>query len=73
MTPWEKCPSGYAQAVDHVCCKSDPKIEDLSGTFCGLVYKGMGSRCGRLSLGQYPKGYLAFNDEAADFHTCYKG
>jgi hypothetical protein len=67
MTPWEKCPPGYAQAVDRVCCKNDQKIEDLLGTFCGLGYKGMRSRCGELPVGQCPKGYLSSNDEAADF------
>ena len=72
VSPAEKCPTGYIQDFRHVCYKSDPKMEDLPGTFCGVISDGQGITCDRLPVGKCPKGYLAINYDAEQWHACAK-
>jgi hypothetical protein len=72
VSPAEKCPKGYIQDFRHVCYKNDSTIEDLPGTFCGLVYEGLGPTCNELQRGRCPEGYLALNFEEIDWHSCAK-
>jgi hypothetical protein len=72
VSPAEKCPTGYIQDFRHVCYKSDSKIEDLPGTFCGVISDDVGTTCNGLPVGQCPKGYLAINYDTEKWHACAK-
>lgn len=72
VSPAEKCPKGYTQDFRHMCYKNDPKMEDLPGTFCGIISDGVGPTCGGLSVGKCPNGYLAFNFDTMNWHACAK-
>jgi hypothetical protein len=65
-----KCPTGYIRDFRDVCYKSDPKMEDVSGTFCGVISNGVGQSCVGLPVGQCPKGYLVINYDEQKWYPC---
>jgi len=72
VSPAEKCPKGYIQDFRHICVKLDPKMEDLPGTFCGVISEGVGQTCDGLPVGQCPNGYHAINYDTELRHACAK-
>ncbi|CAF0821590.1 unnamed protein product [Adineta steineri] len=72
ISPAVACPPGYIQDFRHVCYKNSSKIEDLSGTFCGIVNDGTGVTCDGVQLGKCPKGYVAINYDEQKWHACTK-
>ncbi|CAF3673117.1 unnamed protein product [Rotaria socialis] len=70
--PNKQCPPGYTQDYRYICYKSDPEIEDLSGTICGVISGGKGQTCNRLQKGTCPDGYYAINFDQEDWHGCFK-
>ena len=72
VSPAEKCPTGYIQDFRHVCYKNDSKIEDLPGTFCGIISDDVGITCDQSPVGKCPTGYLAINYDAEKWHACAK-
>ena len=72
VSPAEKCPAGYIQDFRHVCYKNNSKIEDLPGTFCGVISDGLGITCDHSPVGKCPQGYLAINYDAEKWHACTK-
>jgi hypothetical protein len=47
-------------------------MEDLPGTFCGVISDNVGKTCNDLPVGKCPKGYLAINYDAEGWHACAK-
>ena len=72
MMPNKECPAGYVQDFRYVCYKNNTKMEDLPGTFCGVVNQGVGQTCDSLKLGECPKGYKALNYEEIQWNACVK-
>jgi hypothetical protein len=71
-SPAERCPTGYTQDFRHMCYKNDPKIEDLSGTYCGVISDGVGTTCDGLPVGRCPRAYRGINYEPERWHACIK-
>jgi len=69
----EKCPPGYTQADRWICYKSDPTIQDVSGTVCGVSSDFVGQTCHGLPLRTCPDGYYPVDfEKELDWHACFK-
>lgn len=71
-SPAERCPTGYTQDFRHMCYKNDPNIEDLSGTYCGVISDGVGTTCDGLPVGRCPRAYRGINYEPERWLACIK-
>ncbi|CAF1544316.1 unnamed protein product, partial [Adineta steineri] len=73
FSPNEKCPLGYTQVDQWICYKSDSKVEDASGTVCGVTSDYTGQTCNGLPLRTCPFGYYPIDYEGEwDRHACFK-
>lgn len=72
FVPNKQCPPGYTQDPRYICYKTDPKIQDASGTVCGLISEGMGRTCNGLTKGTCPDGYYGIDYHTGDWHACFK-
>jgi hypothetical protein len=72
LNPHVNCPEGYALSYRFICYKSNPKIDDASGTCCGLMNQGVDQTCNGLPIGTCPSGFYAISDDEGQWHTCFK-
>ena len=72
VSPSQECPKGYTRAEGQFCYKSDPNIDDASGTFCGYIFEGTGTTCNGLPRGECPKGYVGINFPMYNTYMCVR-
>ncbi|CAF2260222.1 unnamed protein product [Rotaria magnacalcarata] len=70
--PNTQCPPGYTQDYRYIRYKSDPKIEDLSDTICGVISGGKDQTCNGLQKGTCPDGYYGSDFDQEDWHASFK-
>ncbi|UJR11660.1 hypothetical protein I4U23_015841 [Adineta vaga] len=73
FSPNKECPPGYTQVDRWTCYKSDPTVEDASGTVCGVISDYVGQTCNGLPLRTCPFEYYPIDFEKEwDWHACFK-